>query len=621
MKQRIVPRRGRRGLALMSVVVGSVSAVGAVAVLMTLATFSSDTANIERRNTEAQYLAMGAVESAKRDLLDSIANWDEPPTYGQMVIGADVVQFEIGETGLDTVRTDASGIQTLVKGYEIRATGVSHGSQTLAHRVLNVEATPIFQFAVFYDNDLEVFPGPNMNLRGRIHTNGDLFMGSNATLTLNSNFVRSAGQIFRYRKDAPDQSPGTVNIRRWVEDPFDNSVAAEYVRMHSEAQMDSMGVPTESGYDSQFTRGLDLNGDGDFYDSGEWLPWGPGALHYWSEPGSEDDFPDSLPYPYPDVTHSPEIDNVAMGGHTVLDQTHSIGEAHVPGIDSIAMYRPRPGGNYRLNQNSSTYYEVEEGEGTHARGYYHANADLVVITNNDGTWDAFDRQGFSVRSRIQSAVRIISIYDARQAEGNNRNTRVTEIDLQRLGQVGGFPANGLLYSAHYGMGTRDRARGIKLVNGAELQSKLTVVSEGTLYVKGDYNTVNKKPAAVIGDAVNLLSNAWNDGKRPGQLPNANRTTYNTAIITGNHETVGSQYNGGFENLPRFHENWSGVDCRITGAFVNTWYSKFATGLWVYGSDRYQAPNRVWSYDPMFNNVEMLPPFTPLVVGSEDVVSW
>ena len=81
------------------------------------------------------------------------------------------------------------------------------------------------------------------------------------------------------------------------------------------------------------------------------------------------------------------------------------------------------------------------------------------------------------------------------------------------------------------------------------------------------------------------------------------------------------YNGGLENLPRFHESWSGVKCHITGSFVNLWESQHATGKWKYGSDRYKAPGRMWGYDPAFNQVKNLPPYTPMAVTAENVVTW
>ena len=171
------------------------------------------------------------------------------------------------------------------------------------------------------------------------------------------------------------------------------------------------------------------------------------------------------------------------------------------------------------------------------------------------------------------------------------------------------------------MGEGTDAKGVQLVNGAELGSNLTVVTDGAAYVQGDYNTVSKKNAAVMADAVNLLSNAWDGSKVAGTLPIADDTTFNTAIVTGNYVTEGAVYNGGLENLPRFHEAWSNKDCNINGSFVNSWESEFATGLWKYGSDRYKAPRRNWAYDTRFNSVANLPPFTPMAVTAKDVVSW
>jgi hypothetical protein len=148
-----------------------------------------------------------------------------------------------------------------------------------------------------------------------------------------------------------------------------------------------------------------------------------------------------------------------------------------------------------------------------------------------------------------------------------------------------------------------------------------VASEGAVYVQGDFNTVDKKGAAVIADAVNLLSNAWDGSKTKGTLPKALETTYNLAFISGNQDTEVGVYNGGFENLPRFHEDWSDVPCNVAGSFVNAWLSQHATGAWVYGDDRYTAPKRNWSYDTSFNQVDNLPPYKPLVVTGDDVVTW
>ncbi|MFT5154528.1 MAG: hypothetical protein ACI841_004536, partial [Planctomycetota bacterium] len=406
---------------------------------------------------------------------------------------------------------------------------------------------------------------------------------------------------YRKKKDS-GQSNGTVKIRKWVEDPYDTSISPEYVTMNSRGQMTNLGVTTESGYDSDFSLGHDDNGDGDFDDATDILPFLPGALEYWSEASTESE-----------------------EGNTVLTGSHGVSEAVSPSIGSIKMYEEAEAGNYVLNGETGEYeLALVAGTGQFERGFYHENAGLSIIVNEDGTdWVAYDVDGVDMKPALDAAgaVTLDSIYDARQSTNSDQVPTVT-VDMNKLGQSGAFPANGLLYTSHYGLGEGTDAKGLKIVNGSELLAALTTVAEGSAYVQGDFNNVDRKGASVIADAASLLSNSWDNSKTQGTLPVASTTTYYMAIITGNHDTEeGGNYNGGLENLPRFHEKWTNMDCNIFGSFVNAWTSEYATGLWQYGSDRYNAPKRRWSYDPYFNRVANLPPFTPMVVTATDIVSW
>lgn len=620
-------RFGNEGMAMLyAVMVASVTA----AMAWTMAQMAADTAKkAKTKNFRAQtrYLAEGAVEVAKTEIQDSIANWSavtlNTPTATQ--IGTDTVNYTILEQIPQWTSTDASGIQTYITQYKIDATAAANGYTTTASRLVNAEATPIFQFAVFYTNDLEILPGANMTIGGRIHSNADAYLGSNATLTVNTNYLRTVGEIYRNRKDDPTQSPGTVNIRKWVADPFNASEPSQYFMMKSKSQMASLGVTTTSGYDNAFTTGYDANGNGSFADSGDWYPWNSGALEYWKQPTA-----------YAGGT-----------GNTVQTSDHGTTEAMTPQIGSIKMYDPTSsgtGGDYVLSSSgptAGTYVPAPggPGTGTHNKGFYHSSADLTIlelpasaaasgatIPGSSASWviQAFDKNGANVTGSLTTAISSRQMYDARQAAGTTgtKKVKLIEINMANLNSSGKFPANGLLYAARYGSGTGLSAGGVRLTNGSTLAGKLTVVSENPIYVKGDYNTTAKKGASVIGDAINLLSNAWNDSKTQGTLPVASAsTTYNVAMISGNQNTAGTAYNGGLENLPRFHENWTGKNCNIYGSFVNTWLSQYATEAWVYGGDRYTAPNRNWYYDTAFNSVANLPPFTPMAVTANDIVSW
>ena len=589
------------GVALLVAVFAAFLAATFVAITMAAAFVAHRNAQVKRFDVEAQYLAEGGIEAAKHEIQVRIANWSPVPRSGSVVLAGKQVDYTIDPTGFTAVDTDRTGIQTIVTGYEVHASATAHGIRGNARRILNALATPLFQYAVFYDSDLEILPGPDMTIRGRVHTNRDLYLGSNGTLVLDTNYVRTAGDVYRNRKDDPSSSPGTVRIRDYVVDPFDPSEPRQMTTMNSQSQMAALGIATPSGYDSRFTTGYDANGNQDFTDPGDWLPFAPGALDLWGEPAG---YPNS--------------------GHTLMTHEHGVTSAMPPSASSTAMYEPVPGGtggDWSWSTALQRYVQVPPGSGTHQEGYYHAQADLSILTFADGTWRAYDSGGFDVTAAVAPAVSIASMYDARQANGSTARLRVTQIDLGVLGASGRFPANGLLYAGVYGEGTGLAARGIRLVNGSSLGHPLTVATPDPLYIRGDYNTVNRQPAAVICDAFNLLSNAWNDSKVRGSLPNASNTTYDVAVVAGNTDTAGSLYSGGFENLPRFHENWTGKTATIQGSFVKPWFSQYATQPWVYGGDRYQAPNRNWSYDTTFNDVAHLPPFTPMAVTADDIVSW
>jgi hypothetical protein len=96
---------------------------------------------------------------------------------------------------------------------------------------------------------------------------------------------------------------------------------------------------------------------------------------------------------------------------------------------------------------------------------------------------------------------------------------------------------------------------------------MTIVTNSAMYVRGDYNTNNWKPAALIADVATFLSTTWTDASsttfpRPRTF---GTTSVFAALLAGNSETPcdarvcgGPQpYGGGLENFPRFIEDWGG----------------------------------------------------------------
>jgi hypothetical protein len=77
----------------------------------------------------------------------------------------------------------------------------------------NVETAtvPLFQFAIFYNLDLEISPGPNMTVIGPVHSNGTFYSQPQATLTFQGN-VTAVGSLVAGKKpsDPTVRTPGTI---------------------------------------------------------------------------------------------------------------------------------------------------------------------------------------------------------------------------------------------------------------------------------------------------------------------------------------------------------------------------------------------------------------------------
>ncbi|MFT7618947.1 MAG: hypothetical protein ACI97A_002595 [Planctomycetota bacterium] len=619
-------RNEERGSSLVMAIAGF-SMVTAMFVLM-FSTVRAEGVLIELDVSRSQALrySEGLVEFAENGLIDATASFKKlpPPPVGDPFLGMSGEDTVGNVTGTWTVRrisengiaspainsTDPdTGLKSVLEPWVIQGVTRFRGSKVTVTKQIMLKKTPIFQFLAFYDADLEINPGPRMNLNGRIHSNADIYMTAGNSLTVESNYFRSAGKINRRRKDSDANPDGDVRIR--------NMETGELVLLPSQSDLDSLGIPSESGMDSNFL-GHDINGDDEYLDPGEMAPFTLEALD--------------------------------LFGGSMLTGEHGVSPVGHPSIQSIQSFDqagPGADGSY-VPDGSGGYSEVAPGTGTHNKGYYNERAELVVIDNQ-----VYGSRGENITNDMPSGfLEEESFYDAREGQ----TIKVTVIDMALLGDMDGdsstfdpspfYPSNGLMFATRSD-NEPGMANGIVLTNGSEINipSKwdaneylpgglhegelkpakartleeheiqgITVVSPTPVFVKGDFNTQNKKSCSVITDAVSLLSNNWDFSKsKSSGLPSASSTKYNLAFITGNQVTSHGSYNGGFENLPRFHENWSSQTCKIRGSFVNTWRSSIATGSWFYGGNNYKAPRRDWGFD---EDLDLeLPPYTPIVVDT------
>ncbi len=413
--------------------------------------------------------------------------------------------------------------------------GVAHTSTV--NQTLEVQLIPLFQFGVFYQNDLEVNPGATMTFAGPVHTNGDLYVGvdsNTASLSFQSS-ITAYGDILHDRKGPGSLGTGAVNIEN------DSSV------------YQNMNVGGATGW-------LDHSN----------ASWSSMAPTRWDN----------------------NVQDASMG-------TRQLNLPISSAVQSHDLIERRVGGESSSLQQQKMDYKANI---RIIDGVVQDQAGNVIELRYCSGGGAYTGSCPSPQT-VVNPVAATTYYNFR--EGKTMSS--TDIDVAKLNASPAFAAlvaanNGIVVYAsdrrHLGSTTYQDS--LRLVNGSTLPIKgLTVATENPLYIKGDYNTVSKKPSGIAADSFNILSNSWSDASSTNtglSGKTASATTVQTAVITGNTETTGSNYNGGFENIHRLHENWSGQNLTFRGSVVVLYNSETATGNWVYGGNYYSAPNRVWSFD-------------------------
>jgi hypothetical protein len=105
----------------------------------------------------------------------------------------------INPTNIVVMGPPYAGLIMNAATYEIISTAVNTtGYQVPAcvGQQINLGTIPIFQFAIFYQNTMEIDPGANMTINGYTHGNSGIFIDPNSGVTLTfSNDVSSSGTI------------------------------------------------------------------------------------------------------------------------------------------------------------------------------------------------------------------------------------------------------------------------------------------------------------------------------------------------------------------------------------------------------------------------------------------
>jgi hypothetical protein len=522
-------------------------------------------------------------------------------------------------------------------------------------------AVPVFQFGVFYEEDLEIFPGPEMVFGGPVHTNEDGYIGCNESAKFDDK-VTVCGNIYGDRKDDPGLVPGG-NVK--IKDGSGN-----YVSMKKDGEVidhnhDLWDVLSTSRWDGRFidsshrvsemkmSIGVD-NNNHEILERKDPHNDGPGLQENKFEYKADITlWADSEGQLYGLKANGDDFDIVSRDPATVNGRL-KIDERDGAGVEFLlqtADGRTISGSELEEFTGQATSVRLyTRGDQDHfsVDGQEHYIADnSVVELQADGSMDVEvyqdDDDGWFVRwNESQSAdlnvdgvptggserppvATLSSFGDFREGNGSAKTMRSIDIDVESLGSHPDYPPQGAVVYVYNESAGEGETGVVRLKNGESLPPNgLTVATPDPAYIQGDYNNSGfVQPSLVAADAVNILSNNWDDANSWEYDTNQRKASYtevNTVLMTGNTDTHEGQYNGGLENVLRFLEKWSGVELKYRGSIVCMWNSETATGRWVYGNGRYQAPRRNWGYDEMYRDPRNSPPGIPLVITLE-ALTW
>jgi hypothetical protein len=441
----------------------------------------------------------------------------------------------------------------------VPALGASGNVSAKVRRVFEKRLNTPWTWSVFYNDLLEITPGSALTLTGAIHTNNSLYTGS-SNLTVTNTTVSNVSIL------------GTL------------------------------------GYVGSWTVGYAPN---DTYHTAA-----PSAPNYASgqPPAQENNY---LPFGW----NVGQIFNI-NDANSNNDGYREIIEVPAPGSDPLASQRYYDQAYVRIIVDSSGNFKYYDSTGYSCT----ANAGTTLQKQIFNTFNsALSKNESFTDNREGSTVNVTSLDVGKVTSDVNGNkltnfNGVVYFSDQRANQNGG--------PSEYGL--RIKNAGV-LPGGASsapsgVTPGLTVATDNPVYIWGDFNTgtasnntnlppsdsgtptsptansYTRQPAAIIGDAVSILSYAWTDSNSSAALTSRtpSNTTVNAAIVAGDVPTANGNYSGGAENLIRFLENWTGKTFTYYGSMVEIYHSGQAKGTWG-KSNVYNPPTEYFYYDANFQS--------------------
>lgn len=507
--------------------------------------------------------------------LPSQTGWPLLFQYSDTNAAVNTTSVSIGGTNWSTLPSQFNGLYGLGQYCDILsiATPLNVGENLSGqiHQNIWFGSIPVFQFAIFYNMDLEINPGASMTINGRVHSNNSIYAtgsGSGTPLIFSTN-VEAALQVNLTPSPLDPQNVGrggNVNFLMTANNPLNNANSLSLpigTNNNPATVIGILGLPP-AGTDATSPIGQTyIYNEADIIVSNS--ATATLAVYY-----------QNLLMATPQIYAAMDVTNIVVVTNVIAHTSVSTTNYFYSFVTNVTFY------DYR---ESDTVKAVQFDVGKFSRW----------LTNNTGT-------------------------GGRQYQLLNTSGSTSE----------GHGIDGV-YIYNSIPNTAGQLPAVRVVNGQQLPTNgLTVATPFPIYVLGSYNTttngvnfsttlgdtVNTRPAGIMGDAITILSGSWNDSTYTSayalgsRIPSA--TTINAACLEGIVPSNGSHYSGGVENFLRLLENWSGVNLAYNGSIVVLFQSQYATSPWQTTGNYYNAPSRTWGFDLNFTQQGRLPPMTPQV---------
>ncbi len=608
MKTQLDSYRGQRGYVLILTLVF----VGlGVLLLTTLMNWTAETSHLTDRNNQ-YYITAAAAEAAtekvlvhfSRDYINdgeatvyaNLANYSamaptsaENPYWANFTFtnphnGAAGVYVDRYATNQYVVLNNQyQGLYGYQSTYRIIANAALSGTLNAnliaaVQQYVGLESIPLFQFAIFYNEDLEMNPSPAMVVTGRVHANGNCYFLPATSLTF-SNDVTSSGVItLNYKPGDPQGGRG-------------------------------ISLPPNVIFDGAHDGGTStLN-----------LPIGTN--------GSSTNVYQILQIPpVGESASSPLGTNRIYNKADLVLLVSNTAPWVVSNSTVLAQGGPFFGGGVNLSNAWTNFMTV-------TNIIYNVRETTNVLTTMIDmaklrAWitNSTNPLASALSAYDETYVSKIYIADMRSTPVVTNVTYTTNVSPPHV-----------ITTNYFSLAVES---GVYLMNGSNLPpAGMTIATPNPLYVRGDYNVTTNNvsysrsvnstaytvPAALMADAIFVLSTNWTDANSAAAIGSrgAGNTTVNAAWLTGIVPTNingDNAYSGGVENLPRFLENWSGKTFWYNGSMVVMFNSFIAQVPWNSSANIYSPPTRNWAFDQNFTNENKIPPATPQILFMERV-NW